>query len=93
LKTTVRPTQTWHTLWHECAKYSTVFGHPGIAAIIHAHEDDQPGSEDVISKINLLVDKLKITTDGGERRALLREFRGLLESADAMTVDDDALHV
>jgi hypothetical protein len=42
----------------------------------------QLGIHDIVAELEILTNKLRCTTDEGERRALLRQFRVLLDGAD-----------
>jgi hypothetical protein len=43
---------------------------------------------EIVSQLNVLTDELKRSTDPSERRALLRQFRMLLDEANAAALRD-----
>jgi hypothetical protein len=44
----------------------------------------EPAIHDIIAELEILTNKLKCTADEGERRALLKQFRILLDGADKL---------
>jgi methionyl-tRNA synthetase len=44
--------------------------------------DSHPTIHDIVAQLKILTDKLKRTTDENHRRALLKQFRLLLDQAD-----------
>jgi hypothetical protein len=42
----------------------------------------------IVTQLNALTEKLKHSTNEDERRALLKEFRRLLDQADARTISE-----
>jgi predicted nucleic acid-binding Zn-ribbon protein len=51
----------------------------------------QGGIRDIAARLKTLTDKLKRTTDQDDRRALLKQFRALLEEADKIVGGDETL--